>query len=92
MDKQIERQKAIVCMEFIARQINDEDVFDSWMVYGIADGDIKYGNLDYTDEVVEEYTDDETFQRIMSCFLRRMVGAWKSGGLYCGGIVSDSKE
>lgn len=92
MDKMIERRKAIVCMEFLARQINDEDVFDSWLVNGVADGDIKYGNLDATDDVVGDYIDDRTFQNIMSCFLRRMVGAYNSGGLYCGGIVSDSKD
>lgn len=92
MDKMIERQKAIVCMEFLARQINDEDVFDSWLMNGVADADIKYGDLDFTKDVVKDYTDDFTFQHVMSCFLRRMVGAWKSGGLYCGGIVSDSKE
>lgn len=92
MDKMIERQKAIVCMEFLARQINDEDVFDGWLVNGIADGDIEYGNLDCTNDVVKDYTDDRTFKDIMDCFLRRMVGAYRSGGLYCGGIVSDSKE
>lgn len=92
MDKIIARQKAIVCMEFLARQINDEDVFDSWLVNGVADGDIEYGDLDFTSDVVKDYTDDFTFQHVMSCFLRRMVGAYNSGGLYCGGIVSDSKE
>ena len=92
MDKMIERQKAIVCMEYLARQINDEDVFVSWLMGGVADGDIEYGDLDFTSDIVKEYTNDKTFKDIMNCFLRHMVGAWRSGGLYCGGIVSDSKE
>jgi hypothetical protein len=58
---------------------------------GVADGDIEYGNLDAT--VVDDYyITDKTFKDLMSCFLRRMVGAYNSGGLYCCGIVSDSKD
>ena len=41
----VERAKMIVAMEFIARQINDEDVFDRWLMCGVADGDIDYGNF-----------------------------------------------
>lgn len=92
MDKMIERQKAIVCMEYLVRQINDEDELMPWLMYGVADGDIDYGDLDFTSDTVKDYTDDDTFKRIMSSFLCRMVGAFESGGLYCGGIVSKSKE
>lgn len=91
MDKKmIERAKMVVCMEYIARQINDEDVFDGWLMGGVADGDIPYGDLDYG-KIDEWYTSDENFKYLMSCFLRRMVGAYRSGGLYCGGVVSDCK-
>ena len=92
MDKKmIERAKMVVCMEFIARQINDENVFDGWLMGGVADGDIPYGSLDY--EAVDEwYTSDKNFEELMSCFLRRMKGAWNSGGLYCSGITCKSKE
>ncbi len=92
MDKKtIERAKMVVCMEYIARQINDENVFDGWLMCGVADGDIPYGDLDY-EKVDECYTEDDNFKDIMSCFLRRMTGAYRSGGLYCGGIVSDYKS
>lgn len=84
-----DRRTAIVCMEFLARQINDEDILDGWLMCGVADGDIEYGNLDITQDCVDGYIGDSEFKGIMSCFLRRMSKANKSGGLYCGGIVSD---
>ena len=37
-----ERIKMIKAMEYIARQINDEDVLGRWLVCGVADGDIDY--------------------------------------------------
>ena len=88
---EIERAKMIACMEFICRQINDEDVFEGWLMCGVADGDIEYGNLDYN-SVPEEYLEPDTFSDIMSCFLRRMNSAYKSGGLYCGGVVCESED
>lgn len=86
-----ERKKMVAAMEYIARQINDEDVFMTWLSVGVADGDIPYGDLS-TDNVDEYYIDDDTFKEVMGCFLRRMVGAYKSGGLYCGGVTSLTKE
>ena len=56
----IERAKMILAMEFIARQINDEDVFDGWLMCGVADGDIPYGSFDIKD-VDEYYLDNKTF-------------------------------
>ena len=82
-----ERAKMVVAMEYIVRQINDEDVLDGWLMNGVADGDIKYGSLD-ENEVPEYYLEDDNFRDLMDCFLRRMSGAKKSGGLFCGGIVT----
>ena len=90
-NKTIERAKMVVCMEYIARQINDEDVFYGWLMCGVADEDIPYGDLDY-EKVDKCYTEDDNFKDLMSCFLRKMYGAYRSGGLYCGGIVSDYKS
>ena len=86
-----ERAKMILAMEFIARQINDEDVLDRWLMCGIADGDIPYGSFDLTD-VDKDYINDSTFENVMSCFLRCMKGAYNSGGLYCNGIVCKDKN
>ena len=84
------RAKMILAMEYIARQINDENVFDGWLMGGIPDGDIPYGCMDI-EKVDEWYIEDENFKDLMSCFLRRMNGAYNSGGLYCDKIVSDYK-
>lgn len=86
-----ERAKMVLAMEFIARQINDEDVLDRWLMCGVADSDIPYGSMDITD-VDEDYLDDSTFEDIMSCFLRCMKGAYNSGGLYCDDVVCKDKN
>ena len=60
MTKELERKKMIIAMEYIARQINDEDVFSEWVVLGVADGDINYG--EFNPETVDEYyLDDDNF-------------------------------
>jgi len=89
-----ERKKMIVAMEYVARQINDEDVFVRWLMCGVPDGDIEYGNFDISQVYDEDcmIDDDEAFGEIMECFLRCMVSARKSGGLYCGGICAGEKE
>jgi len=85
--KEITRKKMVVAMEFIARQINDEEVFEGWLMNGVADGDIKYGSLD-PEEVDDYYIEDDTFRDLMDCFLRLMARAKRSGGLYCDKIVT----
>ena len=90
MDR-IERAKLVKAMELIARQGNDEEVFDGWLMNGVADGDIEYGDLEVTNEDAENleyYIRDKDFADIMAVFLRVMARAQKSGGLYCDGIVS----
>lgn len=84
---EIRRKKMVVAMEFIARQINDEEVFEGWLMNGVADGDISDGSLDI-EEVDEYYIQDDNFRELMGCFLRRMYGAYRSGGLYCDKIVT----
>lgn len=93
MKKVDERRKAIVCMEFLARQVNDEGILMSWLMSGVPDGDIEYGNLDIDAVYSEDYmVSDEGFKDIMSTFLRCMYAAYNDGGLYCGGIVSRDKS
>lgn len=86
-----ERAKMVACMEYIARQINNEDVFETWLMCGVADSDIEYGNLDITD-IDEYYLDDVNFKNLMSTFLVCMKGAFNDGGLYCGDVVSKDKN
>jgi len=89
--KKTERIKMVKAMEFIARQINDEYVFEEWLNWGVADGDIKYGDLicaSQDEEDLDYYIEDEDFGSLMSCFLACMSRARKSGGLYCDEVVS----
>lgn len=87
----IERIKMVKAMEYIARQINDEEVFEGWLINGVADGDIEYGDLSVRSDDLEGfavYIEDESFDDLMDTFLHMMRRAYKSGGLYCDGIVS----
>lgn len=82
----MERNKLVCAMEYIARQINDEEVLEGWLVSGVADGDIAYGDLSADCE--DYYKNDDYFADLMDTFLWVMEKAYKSGGLYCDGIVS----
>ena len=85
-----ERTKMVKAMEYIARHVNDENVFMRWLMGGVADGDIAYGDLQDADgsDDLECYIDDESFADLMSCFLRLMHSARQSGGLYCDSVTS----
>lgn len=87
-----ERLTMVKAMEFIARQVNDENVAYRWLVAGVADGDIEYGDTTVRPGDAEEYEcyiDDESFADLMTVFLRVMSAARKSGGLYCDGVRSE---
>jgi predicted RNA-binding Zn-ribbon protein involved in translation (DUF1610 family) len=86
-----ERIDMVRAMETVCRNINDEDVFMGWLMCGVADGDITSTTTD--EEIMQEYCeDDASFAELMDCFLRCMRGAYKSGGLYCGRVVSNIGE
>ena len=85
MNKEL-RKQVVLSMETLARCINDEDIFDTWLMVGVADGDIKKFD---TSEVDECYIEDETFKRLLGCFVRMMKKAEKIGGLYVDKVVSD---
>ena len=91
MDKNaVERISLVKAMEFICRNINDEDIFFGWLLNGVADGDIPYGSLTVTQDDIESldyYIEDENFSDLISCFLRCMARAKNSGGLFCDGVV-----
>lgn len=92
MEKVNERKLMVCAMEFIARQINDEDVFEGWLLNGVADGDIPYGEMSCLNENLDWYIEDEDFSDLMRCFLRRMSSAYKNGGLYCGKVCSGDRS
>ena len=86
MNKQ-ERTKMVKAMEFIARHINDESIFESWLVTGVADGDIEYGDLDDT-YIDEYYLEKDNFKDLMSLFMKLMKSAYTYGGICCDNIGS----
>ena len=87
---EIERMKMVSAMEFIARHINNEEVFEPWLSLGVADGDINDGDM--CAENAKDYTEDKDFANIMDLFLELVSDAYKDGGLYCDGIVSKEWE
>lgn len=83
-----DRIKMVKAMEYICRNLNDEDIFyDTWLTLGVADGDIDFGDLSSDPGEAEWYAKDEQFADLMATFLRCMKEAYKSGGLYCDGIT-----
>lgn len=92
MDREI-RIKMVKAMEFIARQLNDEYIYESWAVFGVGEDDIEYADLSCDEEAEFEdfkyYIKDKEFSDLMELFVHLMARAKKSGGLYCDGIVSD---
>lgn len=86
-----ERIKMVKAMEFIARQLNDELIFDEWLAIGVGDGDIQYGDLTLEHDIDLEYyvENDAVFADLMDSFLLVMSTAYNDkSGLYCDGIVS----
>ena len=89
MNKQ-KRIEVVKAMETLARSINDERVFLTWLSLGVADGDITENT---PDEELDFYIEDDTsFADLMHTFLRCMSGAYKSGGLYVDKVVSKEEE
>lgn len=80
------RAKMIRSMEYLVRSINNEDIMYSWLLCGVADGDINGQETD--EDLTDYYEDDETFAEIMDLFLKLMSKAYKDGGLYCDGVAS----
>lgn len=96
MTKMEERILMVKAMEFICRNINHEGVFMGWLMCGVADSDIKYGDFSTDkgedDNAYQYAEDDDQFAELMGYFLNKMVQVKEKGGLYCGGVVSKDDE
>lgn len=87
--KREERIKMVKAMEYIARQLNDEEIAEAWLIDGVADGDIADGDLSAeAGEDMDWYIEDQHFSDLMETFLRCMYAAKKHGGLCCDFVVS----
>lgn len=68
-----ERTKMVEAMEYICRQLNNENHFESWLMNGVADGDIKYGDFDWGNPAAQWYAEnDDNFAELMQLFLNIM--------------------
>lgn len=86
MDK-TKRIKMIKAMEFLVRNLNDESLMDGWLMCGVPDGDIEYGDLE-TDNYDDDYfMEDEHLSELMGLFLKTMKHA-EHTGLYIDGVIS----
>lgn len=71
-----ERLKMLKAMEYLMRNVDDEDVFAVWLTYGVADGDIEYGDLSVTEPEAKRlgsYLEDEAFEELEKLFRRCMA-------------------
>lgn len=86
--KIIDRIKMVKAMEFIARHVNNEEIFiDDWLSDGVADGDIEYGDLSISDEDFDKYgtkfyIENDRLRELMKVFLQLMHDAYEDGGLF----------
>lgn len=85
-----ERANLVRAMETIARAINAEDIFETWLALGVADGDIDETTTD--EELDIYYESDEWFADLMHTFTAIVKRAHNDGGLYCDGVVSKKME
>lgn len=66
------RAQRVIEMDRLVRElIDDEDIFETWLIYGVADGDIdKYTTWD---EVDDYYLSDGNYEELCSLFKRLMA-------------------
>ncbi len=76
------RANLVKALDLIARSVNDEDVLEIWLTYGVADGDIDNNT---TADEIEYYLDNKTLKELMTVF-RKVI---KKSELYFDGVVSD---
>lgn len=89
MDREA-RLEAVRAMNTVALMLNDEEVFEEWLEYGVADGDISDDPTQ--DDDLDYYIEDENFADLLGTFAHMMKVAtrgtfgWR-GALTCDGII-----
>lgn len=82
-----QRVEVVRAMETLVRCVNNEDIIESWLMCGVADGDIDEATAD--EDLYCYCNDDNSYSDLMGLFLRIMSRAKASGGLYSDGVVSN---
>lgn len=86
------RARMVRAMDEIITSLNDEDVLESWLMCGVADGDIKEDTTD--EDLACYYEDDAKFADLMNlfvCIMRRATDDGIRGTLYCNGVINKKK-
>lgn len=80
-DRLKERKRLVAAMEYIIRFVNNEDFIHSWLIGGVPDGDIPFGEFD--PDIVPDYLGEKvTVEEFAKLFLKIMANAEDDGGLY----------
>ena len=83
-----ERKQTVLAMENLVRSVSNEEYIESWLMCGVADGDLNENST--WEDVDEYYIKDDNFAELMQLFLKIMSRAYKDGGLYI--VRVSSKE
>lgn len=75
-----QRIRVLRSMDEVAHTINDEEIFEIWLAYGVPDEEIQPETAD--DELIWLVEDDEEWQELLDTFNRIMYLAYKGGGLW----------
>lgn len=91
MDRNLmKRARLVKAMDIMIGAVNNEDLMEPWLMCGVADGDIQGDTT--PEEIIEMgYCEDQTFQDLMTLFSKIMYRASGNGGLYCDGLVSETR-
>ena len=69
------RKERILDMDWIVRNLGDEDLLESWLMCGVADGDLD--NNSTSEDVDDYYIDSDNYSYITGLFIRIMKRAIK---------------
>lgn len=72
------RKERILQMDRIMRKINNENIFATWLVAGVAAGDLDDDSK--WEDVDDYYIEDVTYSFITGLFLKLTLSAIKHGG------------
>lgn len=76
------RKEHVLQMERIMRKINNESIFETWLLIGVADGDLDESST--WEDVDDYYIESDNYSFIIGVFLKLTAEAIKDGGFING--------
>lgn len=71
------RKEMVVAMETVMRHLNDETIFESWLMCGVADGDVTREVIEDPQLLDDYYTEKEAYDELCKLFTRLVKRASK---------------